>query len=164
MSPTKRITKKTVHKPVKRAAPKPVKRVARKPARKPALPPRLNTTFRDLNVVYYYVTDLARARKFYSETLGLPIAAEVPGIEWIEFGLPNQTHLALNTWQDRATMPPAVGGATVTFGVDDARGVIAALRAKGVRCDEVDEISGMVVIGTFYDPDGNRLQIAQTLL
>jgi hypothetical protein len=36
------------------------------------------------------------------------------------------------------------------------------LKAKGVQCDEVEKIPGMVVLGTFYDPDGNRLQLAQS--
>ncbi len=136
------------------------KRVTRR-VTKPAAPPRLNANLRDINVVSVNVTDWARARKFYHETLGLPIAAEIEGVGWLEFGLPNQTHLALNHWQGPEPAPTNSGNATIVFGVDDARGVIEKLRAQGVRCEEVMEIPGMVIYGTFYDPEGNRLQVAQ---
>jgi predicted enzyme related to lactoylglutathione lyase len=148
--------------PTKRTARKPVRKTIKRVARKPAPPPRLNADFRDVNVVAYNVTDWARAIKFYHETLGLPIAFQVESAGWVEFGLPNQTHLALNRWDDPKTVPPNTGNATLVLGVDDARGVIAKLRAKGVRCEEPIEIPGMVIYGTFYDPDGNRLQVAQS--
>jgi len=82
---------------------------------------------------------------------------------WAEFGFPNQTHLAINLWRDLATKPPALGGATATFACADVRGAFARLQAKGVKCDPIDEIPGQVILGSFYDPDGNRLQLAQTL-
>ncbi len=149
--------------PTKRTARKPVRKTAVKRApRKSAAPLRLNKNFRDLNVVSVNVTDWARARKFYHETLGLPIAAEMAEVGWLEFGLPNQTHLALNRWDDPKTVPANTGNATLVFGVDDARGVIAELRAKGVRCEEPVEIPGMVIYATFYDPEGNRFQVAQS--
>jgi predicted enzyme related to lactoylglutathione lyase len=149
MSPTKR-TK------AKRAAP----RAPRAP--KSAAPAPWNADIRDINVVWYNVTDFARAKKFYGETLGLPVVAQIDGVGWIEYGRPNQTHLALNEWRGPAPMPPTNGGATATFACDDVRGAIARLRAKGVRCDEVEEIPGMVILGSFYDPEGNRLQLAES--
>ena len=62
MSPTKRTTK------AKRAAPK-LRRTA-----KPAAPSKWTAEIRDVNVVWYNVSDLERAKKFYGETLGLPVA------------------------------------------------------------------------------------------
>ncbi len=133
-------------------------------ARKPQAPKRLNADFRDLNVVWYNVTDWDRAKRFYRDTLGLPVAVEIDQAGWVEFGHPNQTHVAINLWRGPDPMPPTNGGGTVTFGCEDARAMIAKLRAKGVRCDEVEEIPGMVILGTFYDPEGNRLQVAQSLV
>jgi len=162
MSPTKRTARKpvrkTAHKPAKRAAPQ-VKRAPRKPA----APVKWSADIRDVNVVWYNVSDFARAKKFYGETLGLPVAFDVEEMGWAEFGYPNQTHLAVNLWRDHATMPPALGGATATLTCDDVRGAFDRLRAKGVRCDEIEEYPGSVILGAFYDPDGNRLQLAQTL-
>ena len=59
-------------------------------------------------------------------------------------------------------MPPHIGGATATLGVDNAQTVTAALRAMGVECDDVFELPGVVTYGTFYDPEGNRIQFAST--
>ncbi len=59
-------------------------------------------------------------------------------------------------------MPPTTGGVTVTFACDDVRGALTRLRATGVRCDEVEEIPGMVILGSFYDPEGNRLRLAES--
>ena len=155
MSPAK---KKSVRKPTKRAA-----QPARKAAIKPAAPKRLSADFRDLNVVWYNVKDWERAKKFYRDTLGLPVAVEIDQAGWVEFGHPNQTHVAINLWRGPDAMPPTNGGATVTLGCDDTRAMVAKLRAKGVKCDDPDEIPGMVILATFYDPEGNRLQIAQSL-
>lgn len=156
MSPAK---KKSVRKPVKRATRAP----ARKAAIKPAAPKRLTADFRDVNVVWYNVKDWERGKKFYRDTLGLPIAFASDEAGWAEFGHPNQTHVAINLWRGPEPMPPAIGGATVTFGCDDTRAMVAKLRSQGVKCDEPDEIPGMVILAAFYDPEGNRLQIAQSL-
>lgn len=155
MSPTKRAAKKSVRKITKRAA-------TPKRAAKPAAPKKWSDDIRDVNVVWYNTTDFERAKKFYTQVLGLPVAYDVSEMGWIEFGYPNQTHLALNLWRDVPTKPPALGGATATFTCDDVRGAIARLQANGVKCDAVDETPS-VILGSFYDPDGNRLQLAQTL-
>ncbi len=109
------------------------------------------------------MNDWERARTFYRDTLDLPIAAEIQGVGWIEYGFPNETHLAISKWEGSEPMPPTIGGATAAFGCDAVRETIERLRDKGVRCDDVRGIPGMVILGTFYDPDGNRLQIAQSL-
>ena len=156
MSPIKRTARKPVRNTTKRAA------TTVKHAPKPVAPKKWSGDIRDVNVVWYNTVDFDRAKKFYTEVLGLPIAYDVSEAGWIEFGYPNQTHLALNLWRDLATKPPAVGGATATFTCDDVRGALARLEAKGVRCDPVDETPS-VLLGAFYDPDDNRLQLAQTL-
>lgn len=152
MSPTKRTTK------AKRAAPK-VKR-----ATKPAAPAPWSADMRDLNLVAYNVSNLDRAKKFYGETLGLPVALALDEAGWIEYGRPNQAHLGINLWRGPEPMPSTTGGGHATLTCDDVRGAIAHLRAKGVRCDDVQEMPGMVILGNIYDPDGNFLQLAQSLM
>jgi predicted enzyme related to lactoylglutathione lyase len=156
MSPAK---KKSVRKPVKRAT-----RAPRKASIKPAAPKRLSVDFRDLNVVWYNVTDWERAKKFYRDTLGLPVIGEMDSAGWAEYGHPNQTHIAINLWRGPDPMPPTHGGGTVVLGCDDARALAAKLRGKGVKCDEPQEIPGMVLLIRFYDPEGNELQMTQSLM
>jgi predicted enzyme related to lactoylglutathione lyase len=121
--------------------------------------------FKNVNVVSYYVTDWEKAKKFYGEVLEWPIAYASDEFGWVEYGREGEAHIAINRWEPReghATRPPANGGATLVLTVDDARKVTEALRKKGVKCDDVVEIPGVVTYGTFYDPEGNRIQFAES--
>ena len=114
-----------------------------------------------LEVVSYNVTDWGRAKKFYGETLGLPVAAFMGDeVGWMEFGEKDGTHLAISLWRDAATPPSREGGATVVFSVDDAYKTIQELRRRGVKCEDVEAIPNMVTYANFYDPEGNRFQVA----
>jgi predicted enzyme related to lactoylglutathione lyase len=114
-----------------------------------------------LQIVSYPVTDWQRAKKFYSETIGLPIAAFMGDeIGWMEFGDKENTHLAISLWQGPEPLPPHEGGATAVFEVEDAFAVVKELRKRGVKCDDAIPIPNMVTYANFYDPDGNRLQVA----
>lgn len=158
MSPTQRATK--AKRPASRAKRKP----AARRAAKPAAPAPWTADIRDVNVVAYNVSDLERAKKFYGETLGLPVALALNEAGWVEYGRPHQAHLGINLWRGPDPMPPTSGGGHATLTCDDVRGTIERLRAKGIRCDEVQEIPGMVILGNFYDPDGNLIQLAETLM
>jgi predicted enzyme related to lactoylglutathione lyase len=115
---------------------------------------------KELQVVSYPVVNWQQAKKFYGETLGLPVAAFMGDeIGWMEFGEKDGTHLAISLWRD-PTPPKREGGATVVFSVDDAYKTIAELRKRGVKCEDVEAIPEMVTYANFYDPEGNRLQVA----
>lgn len=116
--------------------------------------------FKNVNVVSVYVTDWEAAKQFYGEVLGWPLAYGDDQVGWFEYGPENETHVAINRWDDPATVPPKLGGATIVFSVEDADQVTEALRGKGIKCDEVVNIPGVVKYGTFYDPEGNRFQFA----
>ena len=47
----------------------------------------MKSLFKELQVVSYNVTDWQQAKKFYGETLGLPVAAFISDeVGWMEFG------------------------------------------------------------------------------
>jgi predicted enzyme related to lactoylglutathione lyase len=118
--------------------------------------------FKSVNVVYNYVSDLARAKKFYGETLAWPVAFGADEMGWFEFGQQGSTTVAINLWRDTSKpLPIRVGG--MVLSVDDAHAVTAALKQKGIKVEEVTEIPNAVRLGAFYDPDGNRIEIAQSL-
>jgi predicted enzyme related to lactoylglutathione lyase len=51
------------------------------------------------------------------------------------------------------------------FRVPDLDRARKELAARGVKFDDkIEEIPGMVRIGTFHDPFGNRLQLVQLLM
>ena len=113
--------------------------------------------FLNVNVVSLDVTDWERAKKFYRDLLGWPVAFSDDNAGWEEYGLENQAHVSINR-SDHA--PSGHPGTTLVLSVENAVQTAAALRAKGIKCDDVVTIPGMVSYGTFYDPDGNRIQFA----
>jgi len=114
-----------------------------------------------LEIVSYDVIDWQRAKKFYGETLGLPVAAFISDdIGWIEFGEKDSTHLAISLWRGTEPLPPREGGAVTVFSVDDTYEAVRELRRRGVKCNDAIPVPNMVTYATFYDPDDNRLQVA----
>jgi predicted enzyme related to lactoylglutathione lyase len=158
MNPTKKVVRKSASKTPQR---KPL-RVAQRKKAKPIAPKPWTDDIRGLNVVWFNVSDWERAKRFYGETLGLPVAYAQEEMGWIEYGreLP---HLGINRWGGPGPLPAVTGGGIATLTCADVRAFIAKLVAKGVRCDKIEEMPGMVILGMFYDPDGNRLQVAQSM-
>jgi predicted enzyme related to lactoylglutathione lyase len=121
----------------------------------------MNDLFKSLADISYTVTDWQRSKKFYAETLGLPVAAFITDeVGWMEFGDKDRTHLAIMLWRGPGPMPSGAGDGIAVFNVDDAYAAVAELRRRGVKCDDVVAVPQMVTYATFYDPDGNRLQVA----
>ncbi len=118
--------------------------------------------FKNVNVVSYYVTDWERAKKFYNEVLDWPVAWTSDEVGWHEFGKDSETHFAINRWDGPEPFSAGRSGGIAVLTVDDAFKTAEALRAKGVKCDDVISIPGVVTYGTFYDPDGNRIQFASS--
>ena len=59
---------------------------------------------------------------------------------------------------------PQTDGAVAHVDVDDVKGEAARLRAEGVTVGTVVEIpQGVMRLLDVYDPDGNRIQLAQEL-
>jgi predicted enzyme related to lactoylglutathione lyase len=117
--------------------------------------------FKKLGLVSLNVSDWARAKKFYGETLGLQVgdyASDEAG--WIQYSDKQGSDLAINLWRGPEPFPSGNGGATIIFEVEDAHKTVEELRRRGVKCEDAVPIPEMVTYANFYDPDGNRLQIA----
>lgn len=112
-----------------------------------------------IGTVVVFVTDMARAKRFYGQTLGLPVRKDSGG--WVELG----THGATLALHDGAAVAPAARpGAPrvqVSFEVASVGRVVASLRGDGVRFtrDPVEIAPGRHV-ANFTDPDGNELAVA----
>ncbi|MGD0005625.1 MAG: VOC family protein [Anaerolineaceae bacterium] len=114
-----------------------------------------------LQIVSYPVSNWQASKKFYGETLGLPVAFFM-GDEagWMEFGDKKAAHLAIMPWPGPGPLPPHNGGAIAVFKVSDAFAAVKELRKRGVKCDDAIPVPGMITYANFYDPDGYQLQIA----
>jgi catechol 2,3-dioxygenase-like lactoylglutathione lyase family enzyme len=115
---------------------------------------------KQLQIISYPVSNWQASKKFYGETLGLPVALSMDEAGWIEYGDKNQVHLAIMRPQDGARIPPHQGGAIAVFKVEDAHAAVKELRKRGVKCDDAIPVPGMITYANFYDPDGYQLQVA----
>jgi predicted enzyme related to lactoylglutathione lyase len=102
------------------------------------------------------VRDLARAKAFYGETLGLPLREEDPEGRWVEFGPPRGPGILL--YQGAAG-----SGGGAMFPVRNAQRTLRRLKRLGVQVGDLVEVPGVMIIGTFYDPDGNPHHLVQSL-
>jgi predicted enzyme related to lactoylglutathione lyase len=101
------------------------------------------------------VSDFARARKFYEETLELKVSSAPEGFPWAEFEVGAVTigigqHPA---WQ------PSRDGTTIAFEVDDIDAAIAKLKERGVSFDMEKIETPVCWMAQFRDPDGNKLLV-----
>jgi catechol 2,3-dioxygenase-like lactoylglutathione lyase family enzyme len=95
--------------------------------------------------------DVASARRFYSEVLGLPPSTRNAD----EFETPNVT-LAL--WQPEAQgVPFSPNTAGIALRVSDVAAARERLEASGVRFLGETVDTGVCHMGFFYDADGNVL-------
>lgn len=107
----------------------------------------------------YPVTDMARARKFYEDVLGLKAtynASEPGGMEWTEYDIANGT-LAIGAgvsgWK------PTAEGCSVALEVEDFDAAIAHLKANGVKFKIEPFPTPVCQMAFIYDPDGSTLCI-----
>jgi catechol-2,3-dioxygenase len=110
--------------------------------------------------VRYNVTGWEQAKRFWTETIWLPVVWASDEAGWAEFGPAEGCHIGINRWQGPGPIPHTDAAPTATFYVADAFKTTEELRARGVRCEDVQVVPGTVALGRFYDPEGNIFGIA----
>ncbi len=104
--------------------------------------------------VWYPVSEWDEARHFYSEVLELTEARADDAAGWVAYSTGGPP-LFLVLRPELAGLP---GGPVVTFEHDDLALLRDRITAAGCRVDDDLRVSGTLLIMTFYDPDGNRLE------
>lgn len=105
--------------------------------------------------------DIDRAIAWYRDVLGFELIYKLDELAWCEFRTPVE---GVVVGLSQAEEPEVRGGATLTFGVRDIDAARRALEGREVPFDgDTVTIEGMVRLATFYDPDGNKLMLAQIL-
>ena len=111
-------------------------------------------------VISVGVSNFDEAVRWYGDALGFELVYRLDEYGWGEVQTP-WNGVTLGLGQTEEVKP---GGPTPTFGVKDIEAARASLESKGVRFDgDTYEISGMVKLCTWYDPDGNAFMFAQAL-
>jgi catechol 2,3-dioxygenase-like lactoylglutathione lyase family enzyme len=106
--------------------------------------------------VWYHVRDLEKGRRFYRETLGF----EETSVDFTE-RWSMLTHGAMQI--GLAEGDPRDDGGVAHVDVPDLKAEADRLRAAGVEVGIVFELQGEMRLLDVYDPDGNRVQLAQEL-
>jgi predicted enzyme related to lactoylglutathione lyase len=111
-----------------------------------------------LDHVYFWVSDMDRAVRFYADVLGLRLLRREES-NWAEFDA-GPVRLALHGAIEGRPVRP--GGATAVFRVEDLDGARSDLEGRGAEFDEhVGEVQGFARFASFHDPDGNPMQIIE---
>lgn len=119
--------------------------------------------YEKLDVVWYTVTDWQRAKTFYMEALGLRPTFCMEEMGWQQYRVAEGSpDIAISRAQPGQHVGGA-GGAVAVLAVRDVEVARRRLLEKKVRCDGITTIPNVVKLCDFYDPDGNRLQLAQPL-
>jgi predicted enzyme related to lactoylglutathione lyase len=108
----------------------------------------------------YPVTDVARARDFYENKLGLTIGSHGNRGErwWIEYDLPGGC-LAITNFTGE--QPSAAAGGTIAFDVEDLDALIADLKSKNVAFKSDIIESPVCRMSVCVDSEGNSILLHQ---
>jgi len=132
------------------------------PAKSSGAPaPAAAAAVRDVAFTMYPVTDIARARRFYEETLGLPVgmAGAQGGKHWVEYDLPGGGCLAITN--TTGAQPSADAGGTIALEVQDLTSLMGHLRDEGVTF-KTDVIRGpRCQMALCLDSEGNAILLHQ---
>ena len=106
--------------------------------------------------VWYRVRDLDAGRAFYRDVLGFEEVFVDFDDEWsrLEHG---GMEIAL------AVGDPAESSGVAHVDVEDVKTTADRLREAGVEVGVVVELQGQIRLVDVFDPDGNRVQLAQSL-
>ena len=108
-----------------------------------------------VDFVSFLTQDIARARRFYKETLGLEIESE--GEHDMEF---KAGQVTLDIFDPSSIGQPfAPSPAGLALRVDDVDTARTELEAKGVEFDGETIVTGVCKQAWFKDPDGNALML-----
>lgn len=105
------------------------------------------------------VTDVARARAFYENVLGLKntMAHEIqPGLWWVEYEINGMAVAISNAWA-----PTGNSGPTIALEVKDLDAALAKLKELNVTLTVPPMDSAVCRFFGIKDPDGNDIMLHQ---
>ena len=110
-----------------------------------------------LAFIAYPVGDIAAARKFYEDGLGLRLTHESGG-EWFEYDLGDSTFVITSADSEH---PVPVRGALAAFEVDDLDAETSRLKALGILPARAIAETPVCRFVSLRDPDGSEVILHQ---
>ena len=106
--------------------------------------------------VWYRVRNLGLARAFYTDVLGFTESFVADESAWVALDR-DKTEIALAEGVPKSEDE----GGVATIDVEDVKAERERLEQSGVRVGTVLELQGAMRLLDIYDPDGNRIQLAE---
>ena len=107
------------------------------------------------------VKDRQATTKWYIDVLGFELLYDAPDIGWCELKSPVAN---VNVGFSDVENPEPKGGATLVFDVTDIDAARVELEGKNVSFDdETMVIPDLVKLATFFDPDGHKFMLSESL-
>ncbi|NQV49198.1 MAG: VOC family protein [Candidatus Marinimicrobia bacterium] len=116
--------------------------------------------YRQFDLVWFPVVDFERAKKFYQEDLGFELVLEDEDSKWAEFQISPGAKIAIHGV--KATNANPVGA--LVLDVENIEKSELTLAGKGIKLFNKEEIPGLAKLASFNDPDGNVIQLSQSLV
>lgn len=110
-----------------------------------------------LDASYYYVKDMDRAKKFYTDLLGSEPSMTNAGVV-AEWTFPSGETFGLYKPQEEQTFRTGGG---IIFAVGDVRAAVDAHRARGIDVEERVEETPVCFMGFGTDSEGNGFILHQ---
>jgi catechol 2,3-dioxygenase-like lactoylglutathione lyase family enzyme len=105
--------------------------------------------------IWYHVRDLDAARAFYRDVLGFTETFVDEDERWATLDR-GETEIAMTEGE-----PGAEEGGVATIDVEDIKAERERLAGQQVEVGTVFELHGAMRLLDVYDPDGNRIQLAE---
>jgi catechol 2,3-dioxygenase-like lactoylglutathione lyase family enzyme len=108
--------------------------------------------------IWYRVRDLGAARAFYTEVMGFVESFVDEDERWAALDR-GATEIAIGEGEPE----PGEEGAVATIDVEDVKAERERLERAQVEVGTVLELHGTMRLVDVFDPDGNRIQLAEDL-
>jgi catechol 2,3-dioxygenase-like lactoylglutathione lyase family enzyme len=110
--------------------------------------------------VFALVSDMARSKKFYGETLGWKLGTEEGNVAGFSFG---SAYLVVHADNDNPPSSRKAGGMHVAVQVEDAQAEHARLQNLGISVSDLQDHHWGERNFSFSDPDGYTWFYSQSL-
>jgi predicted enzyme related to lactoylglutathione lyase len=107
-------------------------------------------------MVYYYVSDMEKAIKFYSDVLGLKLKVRFQN-HWAEL---DAGPITIGLHPTEKGKKPKSGGGTISCNVADIETFVEEIKSKGAKVSKIfaPERGKFVMVS---DPDGNEIHVVE---
>lgn len=118
------------------------------------------TWYKQFDLVWVPVVDYERAKAFYQEDLEFELVLEDQDSSWAEFQISPGAKIAIHGV--KVTNANPIGA--LVLEVEDLDKSELWLKGKGIKIFDKEEIPGLAKLASLTDPDGNVIQLSQSLV